>query len=145
MAVCKVVLCDTAGFLGPSATLRDASLRTKVGTSLAVQSSLNDTAPPLQRAQVLSLVGELGSCMLWGVVKKQKKRKQKLGALLSEGNHENPAVDSDSSDLEAGRRGPDLAFESEKLSTLPKVEGVIEPGLDSFQGGVVTGSTLSCW
>ena len=111
-----MVLCDTAGFLGPSATLRDASLRTKVGTSLAVQSSLNDTAPPLQRAQVLSLVGELGSCMLWGVVKKQKKRKQKLGALLSEGNHENPAVDSDSSDQEAGRRGPDLAFEN--LSTL---------------------------
>ena len=37
MAVCKVVLCDTAGFLGPSATLGEASLRTKAGTSLAVQ------------------------------------------------------------------------------------------------------------
>lgn len=29
-----------------------------------------------------------------------------------------------------------------KLSTLPKFEGVIEPGLGLFQGGVVTGSTL---
>ena len=50
------------------------------------------------------------------MVKKQKKRKQEWGALLSERNHENPAVDSDSSDLEAGRRGPDLTFEN--LSTL---------------------------
>ena len=45
------------------------------GTSLAV--SGQDTMLPLQRARVQSLVGELRSCMLHRVARKQKKKKKK--------------------------------------------------------------------
>ena len=115
MAVCKVVLCDTVGFLGPSAMLvGKASLRTKVGTSLAVQWLRHC---PSTAESTGSIPGRgTGILHAVGCGQKAEKRKQELGALLLERNHENPAVDSDSSDLEAGRGGPDLAFEN--LSTL---------------------------